>query len=208
MWRRKNPLHHFTKAAPPTGGRCSPAWPLDHARRCRARCSDRRGRRANPTPKLRFARRELFAALEPQALKVQTIQRCAPGCCNNFRSSQCRRRFSVLDDRPDRDDGAAIWGAAGRCARTESATGARSTSDASAADVTFKDVVREACLSRDHFMPGPMRRPCRPAAAQLSHSAGRRSRHRIEDVGRRSLMPEFGAVGMPAGGRPSNRQQI
>src|SRR5260370_1555867 len=35
----------------------------------------------------------------------------------------------------------------------DSATGrALMTAMASAADVTFKDVVREACLSRDHFM--------------------------------------------------------
>ena len=56
---------------------------------------------------------------------------------------------------------------------------------ASAADVTFKDVVREACLSRDHFMAWtdapaasrPRRRRCRPRSASTPSDT-------IEDVER------------------------
>ena len=54
--------------------------------------------------------------------------------------------------RPDRDDGARqSGGAAGSLAQSRQCHRAgAATAMASAADVTFRDVVREACLSRDH----------------------------------------------------------
>ncbi len=59
------------------------------------------------------------------------------------------------------------------------------TAMASAADVTFKDVVREACLSRDHFMAWTdAAGSAEAAAAQLSAALGVGPDDRIEDVER------------------------
>ena len=56
---------------------------------------------------------------------------------------------------------------------------------ASAADVTFKDVVREACLSRDHFMAWTdAAGSAEAAAAQMSAALGVDPDDRIEDVER------------------------
>ena len=56
---------------------------------------------------------------------------------------------------------------------------------ASAADVTFKDVVREACLSRDHFMAWTdAAGSADAAAAQVSAALGVDPDDRIEDVER------------------------
>src|SRR6202166_3086427 len=56
---------------------------------------------------------------------------------------------------------------------------------ASAADVTFKDVVREACLSRDHFMAWTDDAgSADAAAAQMSAALGVDPGDRIEDVER------------------------
>src|SRR4029077_1711453 len=57
------------------------------------------------------------------------------------------------------------------------------TAMASAADVTFKDVVREACLSRDHFMAWTdAASSAEAAAAQVSAALGVSTDDRIEDV--------------------------
>ena len=68
----------------------------------------------------------------------------------------------------------------------DSATGrALLTAMASAADVTFKDVVREACLSRDHFMAWTdAAGSADAAAAQMSAALGVDPDDRIEDVER------------------------
>ena len=59
------------------------------------------------------------------------------------------------------------------------------TAMASAADVTFKDVVREACLSRDHFMAWTdAAGSAQAAAAQMSAVLGVDPDDRIEDVER------------------------
>jgi ATP-dependent helicase/nuclease subunit A len=56
---------------------------------------------------------------------------------------------------------------------------------ASAADVTFKDVVREACLSRDHFMAWTdAAGSAQAAAVQISAALGVDPNDRIEDVER------------------------
>src|SRR5258705_287256 len=68
----------------------------------------------------------------------------------------------------------------------DSATGrALQIAMASAADVTFKDVVREACLSRDHFMAWTdSAGGTEAAAAQICAALGVDPRDRIEDVER------------------------
>src|SRR4029078_491222 len=57
------------------------------------------------------------------------------------------------------------------------------TAMASAADVTFKEVVREACLSRDHFMAWTDEAGnAGAAAAQMASVLGVDASDRIEDV--------------------------
>lgn len=141
--------------------------------------------------KLRMRARELFAsALEtPGGLKVQTIHALCTRLLQQFPfEANVPARFAVLDERDQnemmeranlavlleasRDPG----GAAGR---------ALYTAMASAADVTFKDVVREACLSREHFMAWTDgARSADAAAAQMSAALGVDPNDRIEEVER------------------------
>ena len=108
--------------------------------------------------KLRMRARELFAsALEtPGGLKVQTIHALCTRLLQQFPfEANVPARFAVLDDRDqtammERANLAVLLDAS---SDPDSPTGrALTVAMASAADVTFKDVVREACLSRDHFM--------------------------------------------------------
>ncbi len=134
---------------------------------------------ARPDADLRMRARELFAcALEtPGGLKVQTIHALCARLLQQFPfEANVPARFAVLDERDQtemmeranlavllqasRDPGSA----AGR---------ALNIAMASAADVTFKDVVREACLSRDHFMAWTDNAgSAAAAAAQLSATLG------------------------------------
>src|SRR3954465_10172987 len=113
---------------------------------------------ANPDARLRKAARKLFAgALEtPGGLQVQTIHALCTRLLQQFPfEANVPARFAVLDDRDQTEmmerANLGVFLEASR--NPDSATGrALMTAMASAADVTFKDVVREACLSRDHFM--------------------------------------------------------
>jgi ATP-dependent helicase/nuclease subunit A len=142
-----------------------------------------------PGPNLRMRARELFAcALEtPGGLKVQTIHALCTRLLQQFPfEANVPARFAVLDERDQnemmeranlavlleasRDPGSA----AGR---------ALNVAMASAADVTFKDVVREACLSRDHFMAWTDAAGSADAAAvQMSAALGVDTDDRIEAV--------------------------
>ena len=146
---------------------------------------------ARPDAELRMRARELFAcALEtPGGLKVQTIHALCTRLLQQFPfEAKVPARFAVLDERDQtemmeranlavllqasRDPGSA----AGR---------ALNIAMASAADVTFKDVVREACLSRDHFMAWTDNAgSAAAAAAQLSATLGVDSDDGIEAVER------------------------
>src|SRR5579859_4836685 len=107
---------------------------------------------------LRKKARELFArALEtPGGLKVQTIHALCTRLLQQFPfGANVPARFAVLDDRDQNDmmERANLKVFLEAARSPDSAIGgALQTAMASAADVTFKDVVREACLSRDHFM--------------------------------------------------------
>jgi ATP-dependent helicase/nuclease subunit A len=113
---------------------------------------------AHPTARLRLSARKLFAsALEtPGGLKVQTIHALCTRLLQQFPfEANVPARFAVLDDRDQAEmmerANLAVLLEASR--DPESTTGrALLTAMASAADVTFKEVVREALLSRDHFM--------------------------------------------------------
>ena len=144
-----------------------------------------------PDAKLRMRARELFAcALEtPGGLKVQTIHALCTRLLQQFPfEANVPARFAVLDDR-DRNEmmeraNLKVLLEASR--DPDSATGrALQVAMASAADVTFKDVVREACLSRDHFMAWTdAAGSADAAAAQMSDALGVAAGDRIEDVER------------------------
>ncbi len=146
---------------------------------------------ARPTPGLRKAARKLFAsALEtPGGLKVQTIHALCTRLLQQFPfEANVPARFAVLDDRDQNEmmerANLAVLLEASR--DPDSVMGrALSTAMASAADVTFKDVVREACLSRDQFLAWTRAAGGAAAAAdQMSAALGVTAGDRIEDIER------------------------
>ena len=145
----------------------------------------------HPDARLRKSARKLFAcALEtPGGLKVQTIHALCTRLLQQFPfEANVPARFAVLDDRDQNEmmerANLGVFLEASR--HPDSATGrALMTAMASAADVTFKDVVREACLSRDHFMAWTdAAGSAQAAAAQISAALGVNPDDRIEDVER------------------------
>ncbi|UGY18841.1 double-strand break repair helicase AddA [Bradyrhizobium septentrionale] len=146
---------------------------------------------AHPSDTLRREARKLFAcALEtPGGLKVQTIHALCTRLLQQFPfEANVPARFAVLDDRDQNEmmerANLAVFLEASR--NPDSPIGrALMTAMASAADVTFKDVVREACLSRDHFMAWTdAAGNAAAAAAQMSAALGVSPDDRIEDVER------------------------
>ena len=113
---------------------------------------------ANPDRRLRARARELFAsALEtPGGLKVQTIHALCTRLLQQFPfEANVPARFSVLDDRDQNEmmERASLAVLLQAAAAPDSAEGrALTIAMTSAADVTFRDVVREASLSRDQFL--------------------------------------------------------
>lgn len=111
-----------------------------------------------PDTKARRRARTLFAcALEtPGGLKVQTIHALCTRLLQQFPfEANVPAHFAVLDDRDQNDmmERANLSVLLDAARQPDSAIGrALDVAMAHAADVTFKDVVREACLSRDHFM--------------------------------------------------------
>ncbi|CAN5299260.1 double-strand break repair helicase AddA [soil metagenome] len=144
-----------------------------------------------PTADTRMRARKLFAsALEtPGGLKVQTIHALCTRLLQQFPfEANVPARFSVLDDRDQNDmmERANLKVLLEASANPGSQTGrALEVAMATAADMTFKDVVREACLSRDHFMAwsdgaGSIEK----AMAQVALALGIGLDERIEDVER------------------------
>ncbi len=145
----------------------------------------------HPDRKLRLRARELFAcALEtPGGLKVQTIHALCTRLLQQFPfEANVPARFTVLDERDQNEmmERANLKVLLEASRDPDSATGrALATAMASAADVTFKDVVREACLSRDHFMAWTdAAGSVEAAAAQVSAELGVDPGDAIEDVER------------------------
>jgi len=149
---------------------------------------------AHPNPRLRNTARKLFAsALEtPGGLKVQTIHALCTRLLQQFPfEANVPARFAVLDDRDQAEmmerANLAVFLDASR--DPASPTGrALLTAMASAADVTFKDVVREACLSRDHFMRWTdAAGSAEAAAAQVAAALGVTTDDTLEAVEREIL---------------------
>jgi ATP-dependent helicase/nuclease subunit A len=141
--------------------------------------------------KLRMRARELFAcALEtPGGLKVQTIHALCTRLLQQFPfEANVPARFAVLDERDQNEmmERANLKVLLDASRDPDSAGGrALNVAMASAADVTFKDVVREACLSRDHFMAWTdSAGSVEAAAAQMSAALGVDPADRIEEVER------------------------
>jgi ATP-dependent helicase/nuclease subunit A len=112
---------------------------------------------AVPSAATRKRARELFAcALEtPGGLKVQTIHALCTRLLQQFPfEANVPARFAVLDDRDQAElmERASLKVLLDAAAAPGSLAGeALLTAMAGAADVTFREVVREAVLSRDHF---------------------------------------------------------
>src|ERR1019366_8188164 len=146
---------------------------------------------SRPDAKLRMRARELFAcALEtPGGLKVQTIHALCTRLLQQFPfEANVPARFSVLDERDQNEmmERANLAVLLDASRDPNSAAGrALTTAMANAADVTFKDVVHEACLSRDHFMAWTdSAGGADAAAAQVSAALGVDPSEHIEDVER------------------------
>src|SRR5882672_4266604 len=140
---------------------------------------------------LRMTARKLFAcALEtPGGLKVQTIHALCTRLLQQFPfEANVPARFAVLDDRDQNEmmERANLAVLLDASRDPDSAAGrALNIAMAGAADVTFKDVVREACLSRDYFMAWTDRAgSAAAAAAQMCAALGVDPTDRIEDVER------------------------
>jgi ATP-dependent helicase/nuclease subunit A len=145
----------------------------------------------HPDRKLRKVARELFAkALEtPGGLKVQTIHALCTRLLQQFPfEANVPARFAVLDERDQADmmERANLKVFLEASNAPDSVLGrALQTSMANAADVTFKDVVREACLSRDHFMAWTdAAGSAVAAAAEMSAVLGVSNNDNIEGVER------------------------
>lgn len=143
----------------------------------------------HPDRKVRREARKLFAcALEtPGGLKVQTIHALCTRLLQQFPfEANVPARFSVIDERDQTDmmERANLKVLLEAARDPETVTGrALLTAMASAADVTFKEVVREACLSRDHFMAWTDQAGNAAAAAeQMAAALGVDAGDRIENV--------------------------
>lgn len=113
---------------------------------------------ARPTTQTRMQARKLFAsALEtPGGLKVQTIHALCTRLLQQFPfEANVPARFAVLDDRDQADmmEHASLKVLLDAAAKPMSPIGrALQTAMATAADTTFREVVTEAVLSRDHLL--------------------------------------------------------
>ena len=134
---------------------------------------------AVPSTATRKRARELFAcALEtPGGLKVQTIHALCTRLLQQFPfEANVPARFAVLDDRDQAElmERGSLKVLLDAAAAPDSVAGeALRTAMAGAADVTFREVVREAVLSRDHFQAWTRRAGTLEAAvAELSRTLG------------------------------------
>src|SRR5215468_529439 len=142
-----------------------------------------------PNAKLRREARKLFAcALEtPGGLKVQTIHALCTRLLQQFPfEANVPARFAVIDERDQTDmmERANLKVLLEAARDPDSVTGrALLTAMANAADVTFKEVVREACLSRDHFLAWiDIAGSAEAAAAEMAAVLGVDAADRMEDI--------------------------
>src|SRR5215212_1532706 len=144
---------------------------------------------ARSDERMRMSARKLFAsALEtPGGLKVQTIHALCTRLLQQFPfEANVPARFAVIDERDQNElmerANLKVLLEASRDLNSDAGR-ALNTAMASAADVTFKDVVREACLSRNQFVAWSERAgSIEAAAAQVSAALGVDRRDTMEAV--------------------------
>ena len=151
-----------------------------------------------PGPELRRKARKLFAcALEtPGGLKVQTIHALCTRLLQQFPfEANVPARFAVIDERDQTEmmERANLKVLLDAARDPESATGhALLTAMANAADFTFREVVREACLSRDHFLAWTNKAgSVEGAVAQLASALGIDARDRLDEIDQQILDGPF-----------------
>ncbi len=145
---------------------------------------------AHPDAKSRMRARKLFAAaLEtPGGLKVQTIHALCTRLLQQFPfEARVPARFTVLDERDQTEmmERASLGVMLDASQNPDSPAGrALQYAMGAAADVTLRDVVRQACLSRDHFMAWTENRTVDQAIKEVAAAVGVDPADRIEDVER------------------------
>ena len=145
---------------------------------------------ARPDAKSRMRARKLFAAaLEtPGGLKVQTIHALCTRLLQQFPfEARVPARFTVLDERDQTEmmERASLGVMLDASQNPDSPAGrALQYAMGAAADVTLRDVVRQACLSRDHFMAWTENRTVDQAIKEVAAAVGVDPADRIEDVER------------------------
>ncbi len=146
---------------------------------------------SQPSAPLRKRARELFAgALEtPGGLKVQTIHALCTRLLQQFPfEANVPARFAVLDERDQNEmmERANLDVLLQAARDPGSQLGhALDIAMATAADMTFKDVVREACLSRNHFMTQPhSATSIDRAMARVENALGIEHHDHINDIDR------------------------
>ena len=152
----------------------------------------------HPDARLRREARKLFAcALEtPGGLKVQTIHALCTRLLQQFPfEANVPARFAVIDDRDQTEmmERANLKVLLDAAADPEGVMGrALLTAMANAADITFREVLREACLSRDHFMAWTDEAGSVEAAtAQLASVLGVNASDRLEEIEQQILDGPF-----------------
>jgi ATP-dependent helicase/nuclease subunit A len=145
---------------------------------------------AHPHDEARQRARQLFAAaLEtPGGLKVQTIHALCTRLLQQFPfEARVPARFTVLDERDQTEmmERASLGVMLAASQSPDSPAGrALQYAMGAAADVTLRDVVNQACLSRDHFVAWTEERSIEQAIMDVAEAVGVDPADRIEDVER------------------------
>ncbi len=145
---------------------------------------------AQPDVKWRERARKLFAsALEtPGGLKVQTIHALCTRLLQQFPfEARVPARFTVLDERDQTEmmERASLKVMLAASQNPDSAGGrALQYAMGAAADTTLRDVLNQACLSRDHVMAWTEDRGIEQAIRDVAATLGVDPARRVEDVER------------------------
>ncbi|WP_438276802.1 double-strand break repair helicase AddA [Nitrobacter sp.] len=145
---------------------------------------------AQPDVKWRERARKLFAsALEtPGGLKVQTIHALCTRLLQQFPfEARVPARFTVLDERDQTEmmERASLKVMLAASQNPDSAAGrALQYAMGAAADTTLRDVLNQACLSRDHVMDWTENRGIEQAIRDVAAALGVDPAGRVEDVER------------------------
>jgi ATP-dependent helicase/nuclease subunit A len=145
---------------------------------------------SRPNADSRQRARKVFAAAlgTPGGLKVQTIHALCTRLLQQFPfEARVPARFTVLDERDQTEMmERASLGVMLVASQNPDSAGGRALQYAmgAAADVTLRDVINQACLSRDHFVAWTEERSIDQAIRDVAEAVGVDPTDRIEDVER------------------------